>query len=50
MLRYVGQYSDDRQNGYGTSYYSNGAIKYIGEWVAGAPYGNGTFHLLNGAR
>ena len=38
------------QNGLGTSYYPNGNIKYMGQWVSGSPHGNGTFYLPNAMR
>ena len=48
--RYVGQYEGDLQNGVGTAYYGNGAVKYVGEWLGGSPHGNGTYVALNGDR
>lgn len=48
--RYAGQYLNDRQEGRGSSFYSNGGLKYVGEWRGGNPHGNGTFYLPNGMR
>ena len=33
--KYVGQYLGDRREGLGTAYYSNGQLKYVGEWNSG---------------
>ena len=46
----MGEYRADLREGAGTAYYSNGQVKYTGEWEAGSPHGNGTYTALNGDR
>ena len=40
----------DVRQGLGSAYYRTGQLKYVGEWWAGSPHGNGTYLALNGDR
>lgn len=48
--KYVGEWKDDRYNGFGILYYANGNVWYIGEWENGESHGLGIFYYSNGRR
>ena len=43
-----GQFKNDLRNGKGTEYYSNGNIKYDGDWINDKYEGNGKYIWENG--
>ena len=45
---YIGQWKNDLFHGKGTMYYSNGKIKYEGDWINDAEEGNGKYICENG--
>ena len=47
--RYVGEFKDDRYNGYGWLYYASGD-QYVGEWKDGMRNGQGTFTYADGTQ
>ncbi len=44
--RYVGDWKNNKKNGFGIQYYSNGD-KYEGGWVENKRHGQGTFWVSN---
>ncbi len=46
---YSGKMKDGKENGFGTSYYSNGQIEYQGDWENGTYSGVGSYYDSNGA-
>lgn len=47
ILKFEGNYKDDKANGYGRSYYPSGKIKYEGMWANGVYHGKGTLYDEN---
>ena len=49
LQKYEGHISNSQTpEGYGTTYYSNGNIKYVGEWKNGQPHGKGKKYYTDG--
>ena len=44
VLKFEGNYKDDKPNGYGKSYFSSGKLQYVGMWANGKYHGHGTLY------
>lgn len=48
VLKYEGNYKDNKPNGYGRSYFPSGKLQYVGMWANGNYHGKGTLYNEDG--